>query len=180
MRAIDFFGDGSFFFLDAPGHAVGHINALARTSTNPNTFIYMGGDSFHHCAALRPNEYTPLPESIEVPNLNPYPCPGDLFHSFHPCASQGSAGSTPFVTIGEKSPAIDVAAAQEVVHKIKAFDADPNILVIAAHDWSLSEVLDFYPQSANDWKVKGWKEKGRWRFLVDFQKAVDLARRQKL
>lgn len=87
MRAIDFFGDGSFFFLDAPGHAVGHINALARTSTNPSTFIYMGGDSFHHCAALRPNEYMPLPKSIEVPNLNPYPCPGDLFHSFHPCSS---------------------------------------------------------------------------------------------
>ena len=180
MGAIDYFGDGSLYFLDAPGHAVGHINALARTSTNPDTFLYMGGDSFHHPAALRPNELTPLPDSIEVPYLNPYPCPGDLFHSFHPCADQGKANSEPFVVVGEKSPAIDLAAAREVVNKIKAFDADDNIMVITAHDWSLLEVLELYPQSANNWKAKGWKEKGRWRFLVDFQKAVDLARNSKL
>lgn len=180
MPAIDYFGDGSLFFLDAPGHAVGHINALARTSTNPDTFIYMGGDSFHHCATLRPNEYTPLPKSIEVPNLNPFPCPGELFHSFHPCAAEGTANNSPFVIVGEKSPAIDLAAARAVVDKIKAFDADENILVIAAHDWSLFEVLELFPSSANDWKRKGWKEKGRWRFLVDFQKAIDLVNRQKL
>jgi len=180
MKAIDYFGDGSFFFLDAPGHAIGHINALARTSTNPDTFIYMGGDSFHHCAALRPNQYTHLPSSIEVPNLNPYPCPGDLFNQFHPCATQGTTNSSPFVVVGEKSPAIDVTAAREVVDKIKAFDADENILVIAAHDWSLKDVIQFYPQSANAWKEKEWKEKGRWRFLVDFQKAIDLTTNLKL
>lgn len=55
IRAIDFFGDGSFFFPHAPSHAVGHIKALARTSTVPSTIIYMGGKSFHHYAALRPN-----------------------------------------------------------------------------------------------------------------------------
>jgi len=178
MKAIDYFGDGSFFFLDAPGHAVGHINALARTSTNPDTFIYMGGDSFHHCAALRPNEYTPLPNSIKIPNLNPCPCPRDLFSHFHPCATQTI--TTPFVVVGEKSPAIDVTAAREVVDKIKAFDADENILVIAAHDWSLKDVIEFYPKPANSWKAKGWKENGRWQFLVDFQKAIDLTRKQKL
>lgn len=180
MRALDFFGDGSFFFLDAPGHAVGHLNALARTSVRPDTFIYMGGDSYHHCAALRPNKYTPLPESIEVPNLNPFPCPGDLFHSFHPCASHGAANSAPFVKIGEKSPAIDLEAARDTLRKIEVFDADENILCVSAHDWSLKDVLDYYPQPANDWKAKGWKEKGRWRFLANFQKSIDLATRQKL
>ena len=180
MRAIDFFGDGSFFFLDAPGHAVGHINALARTSTQPDTFLYMGGDSYHHAAELRPSENVPLPQSIEVPYLNPYPCPGHLFHSFHPCASSGNPNNTAFVKIGEKAPAIDLAAAQEVVHKIQAFDADENVFAVAAHDWSLKEVMDLYPQSANEWKRKGWKAKGRWRFLADFQKAVDLAVSSKL
>jgi glyoxylase-like metal-dependent hydrolase (beta-lactamase superfamily II) len=39
--AHDFFGDGSFYLLDAPGHCLGHLARLARTSTNPDTFIMM-------------------------------------------------------------------------------------------------------------------------------------------
>lgn len=45
FKAIDFFGDGSFYLLDTPGHAVGHLCGLARTSTageskdGSNTFI---------------------------------------------------------------------------------------------------------------------------------------------
>ena len=66
--------------------------------------------------------------------------------------------------VGEKSPAIDLAAARETLRKIESFDADPNILVIAAHDWSLKDVFEFYPHYANEWKNKGWKEAGR----VDF------------
>jgi len=180
MRAIDFFGDGSLYFLDAPGHAVGHINALARTSTNPDTFIYMGGDSYHHAAELRPSENVPLPNPVEVANLNPYPCPAELFHSFHPCAGYEDPSRTPFVKIGEKSPAIDLEEARRTVDKITAFDADENILLVAAHDWSLKDVVEYFPRSSNDWKRKGWKETGRWRFLADFQKAVDLASKSKL
>lgn len=180
LRAIDFFGDGSLYFLDAPGHAVGHINALARTSKD--TFIYMGADSFHHPAALRPSDGVPLPSSITVPGLQPSPCPGELLETFHPCAGQSGtqASRTPFVKVGEKTPAIDLAAARDTLHKIESFDADPNVLVIAAHDWSLKDVVEFYPTKANDWKRKGWKEAGRWRFLADFQKAVDLASKAKM
>lgn len=180
LRAIDCFGDGSLYFLDAPGHAVGHINALARTSSD--TFIFMGADSFHHPAALRPSDGVPLPSSISVPGLLPFPCPGELFETIHPCASNDNADvtRTPFVKVGEKSPAIDLAAARETLHKIETFDADPNVLVIAAHDWSLKDVIDFYPHRVNDWKGKGWKEKGRWRFLADFQKAVDLVSKAKI
>lgn len=180
LRAIDFFGDGSLYFLDAPGHAVGHINALARTSED--TFIFMGADSFHHPAALRPSDGVPLPASITVPGLMPSPCPGHLFETLHPCSGQSGsdAARTPFVKVGEKSPAIDLAAARDTLHKIESFDADPNILVIAAHDWSLKDVIEFYPRKANDWKSKGWKEAGRWRFLADFQKAVDLVSKAKM
>ena len=180
LRGMDFFGDGSLYFLDAPGHAIGHINALARTSSNE--FIFMSADSFHHPAALRPSDGVRLPSSISVPGLMPNPCPGELFETFHPCRGNTSTNpsGTPFVKVGKKSPAIDLPAAQETLHKIESFDADPNILVIAAHDWSLKDVIDFYPQSANDWRSKGWKEKGRWRFLADFQKAVDLASKAKI
>lgn len=30
--AFDFFGDGSFYLLDAPGHSVGHMIGLARVT----------------------------------------------------------------------------------------------------------------------------------------------------
>ncbi len=54
FSAVDFFGDGSFYLLNSPGHAIGHMSGLARTSTNPDTFIFMGGDLCHHGGQMRP------------------------------------------------------------------------------------------------------------------------------
>jgi glyoxylase-like metal-dependent hydrolase (beta-lactamase superfamily II) len=52
FRAMDYFEDGSFYILDAPGHTVGHICGLARVSIGSNgeedTFVFMGGDGCHH------------------------------------------------------------------------------------------------------------------------------------
>lgn len=42
---LDFFGDGSLWVVDAPGHMEEHINLLARTG--PCRWIYLGGDSCH-------------------------------------------------------------------------------------------------------------------------------------
>ncbi|KAJ0269050.1 hypothetical protein COL940_012806 [Colletotrichum noveboracense] len=80
--AIDYFGDGSFYILDAPGHTVGHVNALARVTTNPDSFILMGADTCHHSAEMRPSKYHPLPDEISPhPFLrgSQMPCPGALF-----------------------------------------------------------------------------------------------------
>jgi len=46
-RSLDFFGDGSLYIIDAPGHLVGHVNILARTSKD-GAWIYLAGDSAHH------------------------------------------------------------------------------------------------------------------------------------
>ncbi|TFK40570.1 Metallo-hydrolase/oxidoreductase [Crucibulum laeve] len=46
-RALDFYGDGSLYIIDAPGHLPGHINLLARTSPD-GAWIYLAGDSAHH------------------------------------------------------------------------------------------------------------------------------------
>ncbi|KAL5424029.1 hypothetical protein PMIN04_003485 [Paraphaeosphaeria minitans] len=43
--AIDFFGDGSLYMVDAPGHLHGHVNVLARTA--PGRWVYLGGDCCH-------------------------------------------------------------------------------------------------------------------------------------
>ncbi|KAG2122292.1 beta-lactamase-like protein [Suillus cothurnatus] len=44
--AIYFFRDGSMCVINAPGHAEGHINILARTSSD-GAWILLGGDSAH-------------------------------------------------------------------------------------------------------------------------------------
>ncbi|KAG1845721.1 beta-lactamase-like protein [Suillus subalutaceus] len=46
-RAMDIFGDGSMYIVDASGHADGHINILARTSPD-GAWILLGADSAHH------------------------------------------------------------------------------------------------------------------------------------
>ena len=50
-RALDFYGDGSLYIIDAPGHLSGHINLLARTSSD-GAWIYLAGDSAHHKSLL--------------------------------------------------------------------------------------------------------------------------------
>ncbi|KAF8586093.1 Metallo-hydrolase/oxidoreductase [Ramaria rubella] len=45
-RTHDFFGDGSVYLIDAPGHLEGHLNVLVRTSAD-GSWIYLGGDSAH-------------------------------------------------------------------------------------------------------------------------------------
>jgi glyoxylase-like metal-dependent hydrolase (beta-lactamase superfamily II) len=52
FNAFDYFGDGSFYILDTPGHLLGHICGLARTTKN--TFIFMGGDAAHHRSSSIP------------------------------------------------------------------------------------------------------------------------------
>ncbi|KAH7908591.1 beta-lactamase-like protein [Hygrophoropsis aurantiaca] len=45
-RALDYFGDGSMFIIDSPGHLPGHVTILARTS-NDGAWIFLGGDAAH-------------------------------------------------------------------------------------------------------------------------------------
>lgn len=44
-RTLDVFNDGSLLIVNAPGHLVGHINLLARTSSSHQ--VYMAGDACH-------------------------------------------------------------------------------------------------------------------------------------
>jgi glyoxylase-like metal-dependent hydrolase (beta-lactamase superfamily II) len=44
-HAVDYFGDGSIYIIDSPGHLRGHINLLLRGS--PDKRIYLGADCCH-------------------------------------------------------------------------------------------------------------------------------------
>lgn len=49
-RALDFFGDHSFYLLDTPGHMLGHLGALALTGKDE--WVFIGGDCCHHRSLL--------------------------------------------------------------------------------------------------------------------------------
>ncbi|KAI0051310.1 Metallo-hydrolase/oxidoreductase [Auriscalpium vulgare] len=50
-RALDLYNDGSVFIVDAPGHMPGHVNLLARTSSD-GAWVYLAGDSSHDWSIL--------------------------------------------------------------------------------------------------------------------------------
>ncbi|KAI1676011.1 Metallo-beta-lactamase superprotein [Pyrenophora tritici-repentis] len=84
FEAYDFYGDGSFFLLHSPGHAIGHMSALARTTADPPTFILLGGDIAHHCGEFRPSRYIPLPDII-TPSPISHRAGAVLGDCFKPC-----------------------------------------------------------------------------------------------
>ncbi|KAH7137046.1 beta-lactamase-like protein [Dactylonectria estremocensis] len=53
--ALDVFGDGSLYIIDAPGHLPGHINLLARTCGDGNVikWVYLAGDACHDRRIMR-------------------------------------------------------------------------------------------------------------------------------
>ncbi|EIW74030.1 Metallo-hydrolase oxidoreductase [Coniophora puteana RWD-64-598 SS2] len=51
LKASDYFGDGSLYVIDTPGHLQGHIALLARTSAD-GSWILLAGDAAHHKCIL--------------------------------------------------------------------------------------------------------------------------------
>ncbi|KAI3319513.1 beta-lactamase-like protein [Xylariaceae sp. AK1471] len=194
LQSYDYFGDGSFYLLDAPGHDFGHMAGLARLTLDPDTFILLGADSFHHAVEIRPSHQLPLPKSIclgEVIESLPNPIPRKLLQAIHPASHPDllppyaqnltSTTESPFQAIidppvGVTPPAIPQLA-RDVLTKVQAFDADPNVFVVAAHDLTLQGTVEFFPATANNWKAKGWKEKIRWQFVKDLVPALELVQK---
>ncbi|KAM7209966.1 beta-lactamase-like protein [Rhypophila decipiens] len=164
FSAHDYFGDGSFYILDAPGHSLGHLNALARTSVDPETFIFLAADSVHLAGEFRPTELLPLPDAVDVPGIVPCPCPAEHLLRIHPRESK----TLPYLGLDPCFPE-DLEAAEKTIENIQAFDADERVFVVWAHDVTLHNILEYYPATADDWKVKGWKETSRRTFLSDLQ-----------
>ncbi|KAJ4349493.1 uncharacterized protein N0V89_008109 [Didymosphaeria variabile] len=166
LPALDYFGDGSFYLLDAPGHALGHVVGLARTT--PDTFMLFTGDVYHHAGQVRPTANAPLPDQIHVPNLIPNPLPAKLVAKMSPAR----CCSAPILQPGNVSS--DMNAALHTIDAIRGFDDDENVFLVAAHDRTVSGVVQTFPLLANQWKEKNWKERTKWLFLQDFQKALDI------
>ena len=135
----------------------------------------MGGDVCHHGGEFRPTEYLPLPREIKPNPLDKHssqPCPGSIFEALH----RNKKVDEPFLEITNPKDGTGVShnykGAVESIRKVEDFDGNDDVFTVVAHDNSLLDVVEFFPIKANEWKEKGWAEKGRWIFLGDFKEAV--------
>ena len=62
--AVDLYGDGSFYLVDAPGHLPGHLIAAARVA--PGAFVFLGGDACHNRACYASGEGEPPPRGAQA------------------------------------------------------------------------------------------------------------------
>ncbi|CAI7627100.1 hypothetical protein PCG10_002394 [Penicillium crustosum] len=186
--AYDYFGDGSFYLLDSPGHCPGHLCALARTTPSSAeggaTFVFMGGDICHFAGDFRPSPEKPLPDPIpesiikwrnEARNFPACPC---SLTAHHPNTSdQGAARTTPWYNMRAEYPTVypDFEDARASVAKMQSLDQNENVLVCIAHDAVLLDYLPIFNknpgQDINGWKGDCIKEKCHWGWMREI--AVD-------
>ena len=193
FKAFDWFEDGSFYLLDVPGHAAGHICGFARVK--PDSFILMGGvsshwgvyynsgtdrhqDCAHHPGELRPSKIAPVPKHViplhvAVHSKQASVCPGDI------------TGKINKKSDIERSPIYKAAAMfthdidkyQWSVEGIQELDACESVLVIIAHDGGILPILQrangkessfLFPKGElTEWQHNELKEAVKWGFLSD-------------
>lgn len=142
------------------------MGGLVRTSSNPDTFAFLGGDLCHNNGQIRPSEYKPFPEEGKLPT------PQQSSH-FSVCSAscfelmQTKRGRSKDEPVFDPVMGETVEQAALTQRRARLPDAQGNVLFIAAHDPSLLGIVDLYPKSANDWHGKGVKDEIFWAFLKD-------------
>ncbi|KAJ5457269.1 hypothetical protein N7530_012543 [Penicillium desertorum] len=176
FKAFDWFEDGSFYLLDVPGHAAGHICGFARVK--PDSFILMGGDCAHHPGEFRPSKIAPIPKDLTPLHV--------AAHSKQATVSPGNiAEKIKTHSDIERSPIYKAAELftyempkqKWSLQGIQELDACENVLVIIAHDGGILPVLQeangkqssfLFPRGElNEWQDNDIKEAIKWHFLSD-------------
>ncbi|WJG35060.1 uncharacterized protein FOBCDRAFT_238415 [Fusarium oxysporum Fo47] len=168
-QAMDYFGDGSLFLLNTPGHAIGHLSSLVRTTGD--TFVFLGGDICHFGGAFRPTEKTQMPreltrDEVGLPSSAPEVVSCQQYLLCHP--NPAEASSTPYYQPCSHADSwyVDPSEAHKSVSTLMSLDAIDKVLVLIAHDPSIVGVLPMFPAATlNGWYELGWKRLLRWRFL---------------
>lgn len=169
------------YYIDTPGHCIGHICGLVRTKPEPESnFILLGGDICHFPGDFRPSIEVPLPDPI--PNfildqdpLFPKPCPCSIFTNRHPRQSSNcdDPRKSPFYHLSTDSTSayVDPEVASRSVQSLLAFDACPRVLICLAHDETVLKTLPTLNNNPDDdlnnWEQRGYKDKVRWGWLND-------------
>lgn len=162
FRAFDFFGDGSFYLLDVPGHAVGHMCGLARTMER--TFVLLGADACHFAGALRPSLYLPMPEEPDgrwgLDECFRNPCPCEVFGECHLAEREREKRITPYYKASKTagSAYVDLDTANWSIQGLKEFDASEDVLICLAHDLGIFEVLPLLNASSKN-DISDWRRR---------------------
>ena len=171
FQAYDYFSDGSLYLLNTPGHTLGHLSVLARTTSTgrESTFIFLGGDIVSSNSVFRPSEGYPLPDQVPISDTDS--CPGDRLAKLHRSASYANGGdpqditrTTPFCLVAGEDH--DLEESRRNAEKLALFDGEDDIFTVWAHDMHLTDVVELFPASANGWKEKDWKGRAHWRYLA--------------
>ncbi|KEF58597.1 uncharacterized protein A1O9_06523 [Exophiala aquamarina CBS 119918] len=172
--AVDFFEDGSLYLLDTPGHEVGHICALVRTTLHPPTFVLLGGDTAHHGAEFRPSRYAPLP-----PEILPHPITGSEEKGMS-CTkwfdeTNVKRGRKPREALYISTLIHNDDDFHATIDMLQEADAAENVLVLIAHDSSVrwAKNMPFFPESLNDWQERGLGRSLHWSFVGDISQALE-------
>lgn len=159
--AFDYFGDGSFYLLDTPGHAIGHLCGLARTTSNPDSFVLLGGDVCHYAGVLRPSNQLPLPSEVRPNpwghNLPPL-CPGHAFEEL-----QKSRGRKKDQTLYDPTFGHDVPLATRTVKKLQGLDCREDVFVVIAHDAVVRDTVRFPPRAPAKHAATLFRIEGSWK-----------------
>ncbi|KAI9346235.1 hypothetical protein BDR26DRAFT_856103 [Obelidium mucronatum] len=144
-RAHDYYGDGSFWIIDAPGHCQGHIMALARTTTSPPTYILFASDAAHAKCL-----YSPCPVASSADTRAQVGLYGDGYQ----------VAGLPLKELTQ-SVHDNLSEAYSTIARLSRMDLLDEVFVIAAHETEVESVVELYPESANNWLKKNWKHKTR-------------------
>ena len=125
-------------------HALGHINALARTFVSLEAFILMAANSPHLGGDFRPPEAAPLPLSADIPGLVPHPSPPDF--TFANKDIQNVPQLPPF--LGLDLTLSSTSGRYRVYYCITSIirRGHERVFVVFAHDVSILDISRFLPE----------------------------------
>ncbi|WRT69069.1 uncharacterized protein IL334_006052 [Kwoniella shivajii] len=144
-HGVDWFGDGSFWLIDAPGHCPGHLMALCRVTSQPDTYVLLAGDAAHH-----QNMYLPVP------------------------TSEGDYRTPKSVVDGVVQLADDPVVATYTVGQLTRMSQEENVMVILSHERGVQGIIDYFPKDIGKWKERGWKEAKEKKVTEDAERRSQL------
>lgn len=114
---------------------------------------------------MRPSKGLPIPDILRFASTSKRPASAFTGAQFREINTRrGRQENEPFF-----DPVLvdDAAVATETIKGAQAADARDDVFMILAHDMTIEGIIELFPQSANEWKKKGWKKESMWSFLID-------------
>jgi hypothetical protein len=139
--------------------------AVARVT--PTTFVMLAGDAFHQAGQIRPSPHLstvfPVPPAILASSRKTI---ARKFFFSPDDTTDLHNHTVPFLSVptGSESFYQDPVTARVSQLMLSVFDDDPDVLVVTAHDPTMHDLLEFFPNTLNDWQKRGIKDQGVWNF----------------